>query len=736
MASRCGYCAGLSIERLVDLAKTEFSAHAFPQRAFYQHHPSFGDVEQSATGGCDLCQLILECFRGTPWDDCSFWPSGWEGPRLDIDKSAYAAAKQLDVSDVKLCINTDHVWSSQPLESVSLFNKLLVHVGPIQEDDEEDSDWPFPFLSLALSTPRDVRVAIDNWRIGRLQVDPHLGAPVNHAIARKWLQDCETLHPACSTGQIPELPTRVIDVGTDEDAPEDARLVLSEGRRERYVALSHCWGGPITTLLTTDTYSDFQIALPHADLPANFRDAIIITRELSIRYLWIDSLCILQDSKLDWAAESKKMGTIYRDSAVTVSAVVAHNSAVGILDPRPMYRSTPAPTTLRVYEDRTRREEVRVEWVDAEDECLRNLALRGPLFTRAWTLQEFILSSKHVLYGNRQMYWRCPAGFKSADDSPGDNKFPTESYHALSDVVHFNPLEKLAHDGPLSREACLDDYYDLVVEYSSRNITFDSDKFPAFSGVAQRLQPVIGGDYLAGLWSSDFCRGLLWYAGVGQCIHVPQYRAPSWSWAVSNDEVLFGNNREDPLLPSGHKAQLVGYSVVLQDETTPFGELTSAYLVLKAPTKTLVRSSQVVSSYQLEGSVGLGYFDEPNRHVADDETSVISTTTDLFMIENDSASDEDYILSVITRYGEDGRHFEIDFDLFDDVELVVMLVHARDRTPDALPEETVPAQCLVLRSLPGKGENTYERVGYAALRLAEGGMRWLETWESRELKLV
>lgn len=80
----------------------------------------------------------------------------------------------------------------------------------------------------------------------------------------------------------------------------------------QYIAPSHCWGGSISPILTTGTLKQFQEFLPFDDLPANFRDAIIITRKLGIRYLWIDSLCILQnpnpgsedhDSKRDWQKE-------------------------------------------------------------------------------------------------------------------------------------------------------------------------------------------------------------------------------------------------------------------------------------------------------------------------------------------------------------------------------------------------------------------------------------------------
>jgi hypothetical protein len=153
MAFRCDYCAKLSIERLVDLAKKEFSGHTFPSAAFYQHHNSFRDLEQSAGQGCALCRLILDSFKGTPWGNGLTWPNEWEGVGLDSDSSAYHAAMELGISDVKLSINAQHVYSDEPLESVSVFDALMVQIGPVQYYEDEEAEDAFPTLVLALSRP-------------------------------------------------------------------------------------------------------------------------------------------------------------------------------------------------------------------------------------------------------------------------------------------------------------------------------------------------------------------------------------------------------------------------------------------------------------------------------------------------------------------------------------------------------------------------------------------------------
>lgn len=161
MSSRCKYCAGLFLSNLVDLTSTELHGHEFPQAAYYQHHSCFQDLEHAANDGCDLCQLILECFKGTPFKGDLTWPEEWEGEGCDVERSMYAEAKDLDVSDVKISINSEDVWFFATLESVRVLDNLLVQVGPRQDDpyDEETGVYAeegLPKLRLILSTPRGI----------------------------------------------------------------------------------------------------------------------------------------------------------------------------------------------------------------------------------------------------------------------------------------------------------------------------------------------------------------------------------------------------------------------------------------------------------------------------------------------------------------------------------------------------------------------------------------------------
>ncbi|KAL6866438.1 hypothetical protein ACO1O0_002549 [Amphichorda felina] len=622
----------------------------------------------------------------------------------------YAEAKDLEDSSVKIALDAGHLYSAEGVDKVKVFDILLIQVGPIENlnSDLDARDYfGFPVLSLTLSASREKFTTVENIRMGRFTVDPVVGTVGNFNIARSWLKECRESHPNCSLGQTPELPTRVIDIGP-LDGSETPRVFLSEGMRAEYVTLSHCWGGKISPLLTGDTLSSFQVALPYSTLPANFKDAIRITRELGCRYVWIDSLCIIQDSKGDWQQESKKMAPYYSNSTLTICALASSGSTTGILNPPRNTPWNPKPTKLRVLSDGNQEFNVEVQRMDQEEETLRVLDMHSPLTARGWTLQESILSSRILFFGSQQIYWKCPGGFQAADGAPMPNRFPPYEYGGLSSVLH----EKTSKQPP-NRLDLLQEYYDLVVDYSQRNLSFDSDKFPAYSGLAQCLQPYIGGDYVAGIWTSDLKRGLLWYPEMSYCRHVQSYRAPSWSWAVTNGSICFG---PESLPSSARGLQLVDHSVSPKDRSNPYGELYEAMLVVEGLMMPLVRSMQVILRSAMEDGVHIGYcwFDDP---YSDEELKLgASSVSDIYLA---NEGDESYLLSTFYLLEDAPPDLAIDMSKYVEDSYFVILVHVHSDHSDE----------------NGK-KSTYQRVGY--INLNDRGLEWIhpDAWERKRVTLV
>jgi hypothetical protein len=156
--------------------------------------------------------------------------------------------------------------------------------------------------------------------------------------ARSWLSTCIARHD-CSQGTISKLPTRVLII----DGLDQVRLYVSQqGEKASYACLSHCWGSDPLSLLRTTTASldTFRASVPWKDLPNTFRDAINFTYRLGLRFLWIDSLCIVQDSITDWRHEGSLMAEIYESAYVTLAATKASDPTEGCFaTPDDVYRT-------------------------------------------------------------------------------------------------------------------------------------------------------------------------------------------------------------------------------------------------------------------------------------------------------------------------------------------------------------------------------------------------------------
>ena len=115
-------------------------------------------------------------------------------------------------------------------------------------------------------------------------------------LIHKWISECESGHSGCQSQLLTPLPHRVIDVGS-EHLNQNPRLYESNGELGQYIALSHCWGTAQHFTTEKKTLAERLSGMSWAVLPKTFRDAIFLTRKLGIRFIWIDSLCIIQDDR-------------------------------------------------------------------------------------------------------------------------------------------------------------------------------------------------------------------------------------------------------------------------------------------------------------------------------------------------------------------------------------------------------------------------------------------------------
>lgn len=693
----------------------------------YPHQPSVRALKQSAANGCDFCQFIMDCLDATESS-----AGQHHDPKAPVSLSLEIRSVRENRKDVP---NTYNVKQLLVLLAPAFYSKTC---------------------TLDLFTPSAAHIVSANnaFHIGKPKLDPNIGSSATFHLARKWLNECQQSHLVCLRDSLPTLPTRVIDAGTFE-FPTKPRLIISNGLRAHYVALSHCWGGDIATSLMTDTLSTFQAGIPYTELPQNFRDAIIITRELGVRYLWIDSLCIIQDSKKDWASESARMGTVYRDSTVTISAMAPANSSLGILNSQ-----EPPPRLnhkLRVFENENQSDEVTVELVHPTHksmETMRDLWEDSPLTSRGWTLQEFVLSPRHIFYGRHQIYWKCPDGFQSAaEGAVYDDELPVHPKE-LARVLHRERLSTVPSSMP-DRKQLLRDYYSLVKEFCMRKLTNPSDKLSAFSGIASGLLPVLGGDYLAGIWTCDLARGLLWRSGRGYMerdsevpLSCKDSSAPSWSWAAAPWIIAY-NHLDLP--PTPWQVRPLSHDIVPVDRVNPFGQVKSARLVVKGfiipiiPTSPEVDMSRLVKA----GEVELTQWDNENKVYlfhpllttkrSENAPTSVATPHD----SRDQTPDEAEVWRAIDSHWNRNAALPIEIEdwigdevLIDSLDFrddgyCVLIVHAETNDRLYWAQNTVG---LMLRPIRSKSGDVYKRVGY--LHFYRVRLKWLQTLEARIITLV
>ena len=381
------------------------------------------------------------------------------------------------------------------------------------------------------------------------------------------MNDCLSNHEKCAPHSQRDTfcPTRLLDMASF-DGSDDVRLVQDLNNVE-WVALSHCWGPgslrPITT--TNTTLSERSARVPFASLSQTFQDAAKTTRALGFRYLWIDSLCIIQDNKPDWEREANTMSRVYGCSALTLCAMSSQNSTQGC---RVNAMGTSRPGNISRYADfpigdmRIRFFERSPTYWHKEcgDDPYKfegfNRASRNPLNTRAWTLQERELSPRKVHFSQNMLLWECGT-IKASSELPWLERIYDED--TMPDPILLPGESGLAPNGPARQR---DKWYSLLEDYSSRFMTKEDDKLVAMRGLIDRyreLCPTM--EEVAGIWKEHLPASLLWQSWPydnsteGQVAARGSFfgafyprrpmtkRAPSWSWASIDGLISYQSQR-------------------------------------------------------------------------------------------------------------------------------------------------------------------------------------------------
>jgi len=537
-----------------------------------------------------------------------------------------------------------------------------------------------------------------------------------------------------------KLPTRLIDTGLS-DGTQEPRLILTAASQLptnlQYVALSHCWGQtqllrvldhavgfnlaklnenqrdlaniqdrkPLTT--TSKTLDQRLKCIAMTSLPRTFQDAIIFTRGLGLRYVWIDSLCIIQDSKSDWQHESSRMADIYKNSYVTIAAEASKDSHMGMLNPRTFHSE---PIEL-AFNSKARNIHTTVyvrQALDDWETCVNGS--KSALSSRGWVLQESLLAPRTIRVGMQQMFWECKS--HSLAEGNVTPLVPTKRRDREWDWSH---SKRFVGVKDAEREVSFLQWSSIIENYSSRNLSFPSDIFPALEGLAREFNARLNDKYIAGIWRGDFLRGLLWRVGDSKSGDVAREadppRAPSWSWASSTGAII--RDASDLIYRIGdYHVEVVdvqitptdGQSWELNDDYNHYGQITSGVLTLRGRWTFCARwvrfeENCYDSGYSLVRGTEEG-FGNMFRHF-------------------DSALDEK-----LEERRKSGRT------------LGLLEIAAWVQTPDSMPV----VYYLILESGDLGDEKAFKRVGVVALQKETMDLRdhenWVRDWEIKNVAII
>ncbi|KAJ5664300.1 hypothetical protein N7507_005031 [Penicillium longicatenatum] len=372
------------------------------------------------------------------------------------------------------------------------------------------------------------------------------------------------------------------------------KLHISNGEHGHYIALSHSWGSaaPLKTLRANLTAR--QKSIPFSSLPLTFQDAVVFTNEVGYAYLWIDSLCIVQDDQKDWEIEAAQMAMVYANALITFAATNAEDASGGC-GTWPI-----SPLIIRSTNDQIAR--IRLEehsFLDRPD---------APLNLRAWAFQEALLSPRMVCFDKSQMFWKCSSKHESEDGLFIDTDPGSDTGDRVANLRVW--LRKL--DNATLKHAI---WYRIIEMYSRRRLTRESDRIAALAGILHEYKDLVGDQPVAGLWREDLAHGLLWrtprftklVAGLGMM--------PSWSWASVNGEVSWPHRQEDTRHSfSQHKLDIISVGVDWTGPATT-SEIREANLTLRGRLVAARLGKQSLgaeaNSYQVlaynQSTTGMGY---------------------------------------------------------------------------------------------------------------------------------
>ncbi|OCK76401.1 HET-domain-containing protein [Lepidopterella palustris CBS 459.81] len=570
----------------------------------FQYRRNHEHLVETANTGCILCSLLLDRHQRL-------------GPSL-IDEVKCTSA--CPWSNVDCRREVLFLVEKTPCESLGDSKLRYLRFRGQREDHSQGShDWELvleavaehenPAVLLVPTRPPETNVASER----------------SFETAQFWINECLHNHEACQKNPSRLFPTRVLDISNFESGLIKLHN-STPGEQADYIALSYCWGGPQPERTCKARLVSYLQGIQLQSQPQSIQDAVLVTKKLGVRYLWIDALCIVQDDPNDKAREIAQMARIYQNALLTISAASACSSVEGFLAVRRPWCYTISPfgdANSKLYQK-----------LSLEIRCPNNVIgkivlsesrsfwdLGDKISERAWTLQEAALSNRMLIYTHSQMLWRCRSRFentgghltwwhlyynicpiltlsatvpvfkqkyaKTGESSMVVNIFGANVYRMPISMLPDRTFQPRPASLPEPCEALSlsnvgFEWMAFVEIYSNRLLTNWTDKLPAIGGLAQRFQDETGWEYCAGLWRHRILVFLSWRRKLNAySIRLKDVCAPSWSWASIRGAISYrqGNHYWASMSP-----QAIVHEVDIKHSQgqAPFGKVLQGEIKVEA----------------------------------------------------------------------------------------------------------------------------------------------------------
>ncbi|UKZ54068.1 hypothetical protein TrVGV298_007873 [Trichoderma virens] len=477
------------------------------------------------------CEVCTRMFSHASLESLNSHDGFWHRNRADCEAAANAGCGMCKLILFIVCEEHDEDWANEqrlifrnnrvPRTLLTASNDDPIGIYGLQAAIESEPTKSIATIQVFARRGNPIADIVHQRPLYR-----NVGSNRVFAQARALIQECmnsKNPHKHCQYSRDTVLPLRVLDVGKPDDRHPTVKLVVNDtDTRAQYLALSYCWGKPLDSAakplhLQRDNLKQLVDGIKLESLQQSIRDAVSATRKLGFRYLWVDALCIIQDCDEDKRTEISRMASIYKNASVTIAASTSENAAHGFLAHKIQSYCPDYEVHMRMA-----------------NKALGTVYLSAgpyepdhPLDKRGWTLQEFMLSSRMLIFSDYELLWQCKeVDLRSVSTRGLEYLQPLES---LPWTVFDNGAEP--YFGNLEYDK-LYLWKTIVQQYTDRQLTNSEDKLRAVMGITSELETLWRDTSIYGLWKKWFIDLLAWHKPDierEESRHLK--RAPSWSWA-------------------------------------------------------------------------------------------------------------------------------------------------------------------------------------------------------------